>query len=354
MDHDPHAHEPHQAHEPPEPDVFDLTPPADIDPDPVVSVPVVDLDEGGTAVGGARGPGVDDAGPDPDPPGGGPGTVPGAVDDGSVPAPDPVDLGTGERPEANPIVLDDPPAGPVGDAAGAPEPISLDLGDAPSADGPDGDAGADDQAIHLDGDLDEPTSRDHPGTASDSDGSDDEKPTDAVELTVDAVPPAGELQLAEDNGLLRPALVAAALAAIGAGAAAGRLLGGRWSSASNPPDLTAALDQLGLDARVEHADLRELRDRMADGHRVLLSTDGTAGVDVDAVVEVVRIDESAGVVEVVGRSGARGSHHLDELLAAWDESANQLVVATGTEGTVVLLPVVLGPSHTVPARQGRA
>jgi len=153
------------------------------------------------------------------------------------------------------------------------------------------------------------------------------------------------LDVAAGNAFVTGGLIAAGLAAIGASVPA--LLRLRRTT---PPDLAAHLDELGIDARVEHLDLTGLQELLDAGRPVLLSTDGSAGLEVSAVLQLQGIDRANERLEVIGADGARSSVLLAAFETAWSDSAHQVVVAAGGEGGVALVPVVLGQADLEPAR----
>ncbi len=161
-------------------------------------------------------------------------------------------------------------------------------------------------------------------------------------LHADALTP---LDVPAGNAALADELVAAGLLAIGATTAVLRR-----TRRSSPPDLVAHLDELGIDARVDHLDLTGIEELLAAGHTVLLSTDGSAGVDADAVVQVRSVDRADGTLQVLDGRGRRSTVGLDRFELAWADSANQVVVASGAGGGVALVPVVLGVGDLAPMR----
>jgi hypothetical protein len=241
----------------------------------------------------------------------------GAVDlvDELDPAPAP-DVPDAPRPDA-PVDLDldgELDAGDVGDAP--PTPGEVDLSLDPSEDGLDPDG--------ADGDLE----------VSDTGHVD-------LSLTEDA----SFLDVAAGNAFVTGGLIAAGLAAIGASVPA--LLRLRRVT---PPDLAAHLDELGIDARVEHLDLTGLQELLEAGRPVLLSTDGSAGLDVEAVLQLRGIDRKGDRLDVTAADGVRSSVPLAAFEAAWSDSANQVVVASGGDDGVALVPVVLGRADLEPVR----
>jgi hypothetical protein len=236
-------------------------------------------------------------------------------------------------------VVDDYNDGNAGDPAaplaepGAGAPVDLDLeGQIDVGDpGTGGAPGPEDIDLSLDpeADLDADPSVD---VGADTDGDGDPDPVDL---------PLGEeeafYEVAAGNAWVAGGLIAAGLAAIGASVPA--LLRLRRAT---PPDLAAHLDELGIDARVEHLDLTGLEELLRDQRTVLLSTDGSAGVEVDAVLELHAIDRAAGRLTVVDGSGGRSEVPLARFESAWADSANQVVLAAATAGGVALVPVVLG------------
>jgi hypothetical protein len=246
-----------------------------------------------------------------------------------------------DEPDQPQIVIDD-----SGPRIELPPPDSRpDPPDAPApADHQRPDDGLPDDPVVLD--LDEPLEPADPSLPeAQDDAPDDGGPTldddvrDDPALAPDDLDAIVPLDVPSDNALLQPALITAALAVIGV---AGGGVMGRIRNTTSSPDFVAALDQLGVDARVEHADLQDLHDRMAAGDRVLLATDGSAGVDPSAVVELAFIDETSGILEVTDRTGARRPIDLARFRTAWADSANEMVVASGAAGEqVALLPVVL-------------
>jgi hypothetical protein len=232
----------------------------------------------------------------------------------------------------------DPGQAPAAPEATAPEaPVDLDL------DG-DLDAGEAGDAPPAPGDVD--LSLDPGEDAVDPDGTDgraddgDAGPVD-LSLTEDG----SFLDVAAGNAWVTGGLIAAGLAALGASVPALLRLG-----RATPPDLAAHLDELGIDARVEHLDLTGLQELLDEGRPVLLSTDGTAGLEVDAVLQLQGIDRANDRLEVTAADGSRSSVPLAAFETAWSDSAHQVVVAAGGEGGVALVPVVLGQRDLEPAR----
>jgi hypothetical protein len=275
-------------------------------------------------------------------------------------APDPIDLGDLDLPDL-PDLPDrdwgggpqgpspgDPPAGPPEDPGrvdpAAPGPaIELDLDDsvfdAPSPHGATaeqpgpGEAPAEvDLSLDPDGGTLLVPEGDEPGDADASDSADLPEP---IELPSDL--DMGPYAVADANSWLTPGLVAAGVVALGLSASAFR----RRERAA-PVDFAAQLDELGIDARVEHLDLTGLEELLAQDRSVLLSTDGTAGVDVGAVVALRSVDREGERVVVSDDRGSTFSVELDTFEAAWADSANQVVVAAdGVERGVALVPVTL-------------
>lgn len=168
---------------------------------------------------------------------------------------------------------------------------------------------------------------------------------DVVELPLPGQEPA-YLEVAEGNAWLTNGLIAAGLVAIGAAAPTLARL-----RRATPPDLAAHLDGLGIDARVEHLDLTGLEELLRAGRTVLLSTDGSAGVDAAAVLLLRSIDRAEGRLLVVDGRGERASVELERFEAAWSDSANQVVLAAGSQGGgVALIPVVLGGADLLASR----
>jgi hypothetical protein len=236
---------------------------------------------------------------------------------------------------------------PAGDAPGAPggtpdgaPPGAPDI-DAPSVDldldeplGSGGlpDIGSDEaQVPEVDLSLDPTDGTDLGDQAEPDDPLEFDQPPDGVEL------PGGlDLPFADANAWLTPGLVVAGAVAIGIAIPAAL---SRKRSA--PVDFAAHLDELGIDARVEHLDLTGLEELLDEGRSVLLSTDGTAGVDADAVMSLRSVDRDAGRVHVADDLGTAYAVPLDRFEDAWADSANQVVTAANGEGRIALVPVVL-------------
>ncbi|MEO6317374.1 MAG: hypothetical protein ABIP36_01190 [Acidimicrobiales bacterium] len=219
----------------------------------------------------------------------------------------------------------------------APAPVDLDLdgqleGEAP---GPGGAPAPDEIDLSLDPDADldgDPT-----------DGADADGDADPVDLPL--ADDQAFFEVAAGNAWVTGGLIAAGLVAIGASVPALARLG-----RATPPDLAAHLDELGIDARVEHLDVTGLEELLRDQRTVLLSTDGSAGVEVETVLELHAIDRIANRLTVVDGAGARSEVLLARFEAAWADSANQIVLATGTSTGVALVPVVLGRTDLQPVR----
>lgn len=112
-------------------------------------------------------------------------------------------------------------------------------------------------------------------------------------------------------------------------AAAAEVLAGLDIEVVGGREMSAALDGAGLDARVEHGDIGDLRERLDAGVEIVLG--GAAG----AAHALVVIDSDAGqaVLEPLA-GGPRRSVPLDDLVDAWDQMANELLVVA-TEGVAV-------------------
>lgn len=199
--------------------------------------------------------------------------------------------------------------------------------------------------------LEEPLSRggddldQGPGFDLDADG-DPPDLDDGIQLSGDLdLDGAETTRILDGNAWIGPGIVAVGAAAIGLSGRIARRFG-----RSTPNELSAELEELGIDARVEHLDLTGLEELLADGRSVLMSTDGSAGVDEDAVLRLRSLERLERYIVVTDRRGRSFSVDLDRFEAAWSDTANQVVVAANQEARVALVPVVLGHGDLVSAR----
>ena len=90
--------------------------------------------------------------------------------------------------------------------------------------------------------------------------------------------------------------------------------------------LAGVLDHLGVDAHVTYGDVDVLRDHLANGSTVLIGEG-----------RLVSMDPAASVAVVERPDGTAGSVPLGDLLRAWDDVANEMLVAPGSD--TIVLPI---------------
>ncbi len=302
-------------------------------------------------------PDLDDLRPEPGPEPSEPEPIVPPVDPDPAPG-DGLDLGgidgldldqLGEWQPPEPQSPEPAPQGPQPIDGPAPDEVHLDLEDPMSGGAPiepgRGDIGAlpDEIDLSLDPEDDASLTAEPPTDETAGDPGEQLSQDPGVQLPLDGADEA--LVVDPGNAWLAPGLVAAGALAIGL--ALPVLLTRRRSA---PIDFAAQLDELGIDARVEHLDLTGLQDLLDEGRSVLLSTDGSAGVDATAVLQIRSLDRDAGELRVADQRNATYAVDLDRFEVIWSDSANQVVMATSDGGHVALVPVVLGDDDLEPSR----